>query len=65
MNAMIFAAGLGTRLMPLTQDKPKAMVLFRDKPLLWYAIQSVVKAGVEKVVVNVHHFPDTIRNNFV
>jgi len=60
MNAMIFAAGLGTRLKPLTDTMPKAMVSFLGKPLLWYAIRSVEKAGAERVIVNVHHFADKI-----
>ncbi|NPA36723.1 MAG: nucleotidyltransferase family protein [Chlorobi bacterium] len=60
MNAMIFAAGLGTRLRPLTDTMPKAMVPFMGKPLLWHAIKSVEKAGARKVVVNVHHFADKI-----
>lgn len=60
MNAMIFAAGLGTRLQPLTNNKPKALVEFRGQPLLWHAIQNVIKAGAERVVVNVHHFAQQI-----
>ncbi len=62
MNAMIFAAGLGTRLRPLTNTMPKAMVSFMGRPLLWHAIKSVEKAGAQRVVVNVHHFADTIIN---
>ena len=57
---MIFAAGLGTRLKPLTDTMPKAMVPFRGKPLLWHSIKSVEKAGAERVVVNVHHFSEQI-----
>jgi N-acetyl-alpha-D-muramate 1-phosphate uridylyltransferase len=60
MNAMIFAAGLGTRLQPLTQNMPKALVQVHQKPLLAYAIDNVVKAGATRVVVNVHHFPEQI-----
>ncbi len=60
INAMIFAAGLGTRLKPLTDTTPKAMVPFLGKPLLWHSIKSVEKAGAERVVVNVHHFADQI-----
>ena len=62
INAMIFAAGLGTRLKPLTDTIPKAMVPFRGKPLLWHSIKSVEKAGAERVVVNVHHFAEQIVN---
>ncbi len=60
INAMIFAAGLGTRLKPLTDTMPKAMIPFRGKPLLWHSIKSVEKAGAERVVVNVHHFAEQI-----
>jgi len=62
MNAMIFAAGLGTRLKPLTNSTPKALVPFRGKTLLWFAINSVVDAGATRVVVNVHHFANQIIN---
>jgi NDP-sugar pyrophosphorylase family protein len=62
MNAMIFAAGLGTRLRPLTDEMPKAMVSFMGKPLLWYAVKSVEKAGADRVVVNVHHFAGIIED---
>lgn len=62
MNAMIFAAGLGTRLQPLTNHKPKALVEFKGKPLLWHAIHSVVNAGARRVVINVHHYADQIIN---
>jgi N-acetyl-alpha-D-muramate 1-phosphate uridylyltransferase len=60
MNAMIFAAGLGSRLQPLTQNMPKALVQVHQKPLLAYAIDNVVKAGATRVVVNVHHFSEQI-----
>lgn len=57
---MIFAAGLGTRLQPITNTIPKALVPFRGQTLLWYAIQSVVDAGAKRIVVNVHHFADQV-----
>jgi NDP-sugar pyrophosphorylase family protein len=60
MNAMIFAAGLGTRLHPLTQSTPKALVKVQGQPLIWYAINNVVKAGATRVVVNTHHFASQI-----
>ena len=53
---MIFAAGLGTRLRPLTDTMPKALVEVDGKPLLWHVIQKLKEAGFERVVVNVHHF---------
>ena len=55
-QAMIFAAGLGTRLRPLTDTMPKALVEVDGKPLLWHVIQKLKEAGFERVVVNVHHF---------
>lgn len=60
MNAMIFAAGLGTRLRPLTNDVPKAMVLLAGKPLLEYVILRLKEVGVSRIVINVHHFAETI-----
>lgn len=62
MKAMIFAAGLGTRLYPLTADKPKALVELCGKPLIYHAIERLKKNGVEEFVVNVHHFADDLIN---
>jgi NDP-sugar pyrophosphorylase family protein len=59
-TAMLFAAGLGTRLRPLTNDRPKALVELGDKPLLERAIQQLKKAGITELVINVHHFADQI-----
>lgn len=56
MEGMIFAAGLGTRLRPLTDDRPKAMVEVGGKPLLEHVILKMQAAGVERIVVNIHHF---------
>lgn len=55
-QAMIFAAGLGTRLKPLTDTMPKALVRVGGQPLLWHVIQKLKAAGYERIVVNVHHF---------
>ena len=60
MRAMIFAAGLGTRLQSLTSHCPKAMVKVGGKPLLEHVLDKLYRAGVRDVVVNVHHFPDQI-----
>ena len=60
MKAMIFAAGLGTRLKPLTDTMPKALVPICGQPLLYHVIDKLVKAGYDHIVVNVHHFPDQI-----
>ena len=53
---MIFAAGLGTRLKPLTDTMPKALVRVGDKSLIEHVISKLKSSGVERVVVNVHHF---------
>ncbi len=61
MRAMLFAAGLGTRLRPLTDDRPKALVEVGGRPLLEWAVLKLKAAGVEQVVLNVHHFAGMIR----
>ncbi len=61
MNGMIFAAGLGTRLAPYTNDRPKALVEVGGKPLLEHAIEQFVRGGITTLVVNVHHFADQIK----
>ena len=60
MQAMIFAAGLGTRLKPLTDTMPKAMVRVGGEPLIRRVIQNLAEAGVGRIVVNVHHFASQI-----
>lgn len=61
MFAMIFAAGLGTRLKPLTNDCPKALVKIDGEPMLKYAIEKLIRSGVTDIVINVHHFADQIK----
>lgn len=60
MNAFIFAAGLGTRLKPLTDSMPKALVPVSGKPLLAHVIEKLKVAGCKKIVINIHHFGDMI-----
>lgn len=60
ISAMIFAAGLGTRLYPLTADKPKALVEYQGEPLLEHVLHKIIASGIRHIVVNVHHFPDLI-----
>ena len=60
MQSMIFAAGLGTRLKPLTDRKPKALVRVGGKPLIEYVLKNLVAAGSKRIVVNVHHFANQI-----
>lgn len=62
MTAMIFAAGMGTRLKPLTDIIPKALVPVCDKPLLQHVIERVTSAGCHDIVINVHHHAEQIRN---
>ena len=57
---MIFAAGLGTRLKPLTDHMPKALVPVAGKPMLEHVIGKLKAAGFDEVVINVHHFADQI-----
>lgn len=57
---MIFAAGLGTRLKPLTDTMPKALVRVGGEPLIKRVIMNLAAAGVERIVVNVHHFAEQI-----
>lgn len=56
MKAMVFAAGLGTRLKDETSLKPKALVEVGGKPLLFHAIEKLKNAGITEIVINVHHF---------
>ncbi len=60
MQAMIFAAGLGTRLKPLTDTMPKALVRVAGAPLLEHVIRRLIDAGCSRMVVNVHHFANQI-----
>lgn len=59
---MILAAGLGTRLRPLTNDRPKAMVNYQGKPLIAHAIEKLRAHGFSSVIINVHHFAEQIVN---
>ena len=60
MKAMIFAAGLGTRLRPLTDSMPKALVPVAGKPMLEHVVTRLVNAGFDDIVVNIHHFGEQI-----
>ena len=62
MKAMLFAAGMGTRLKPLTDHMPKALVEVGGRPLLDIVVRRLVDAGATEVVVNVHHFADQIKS---
>ena len=60
VHGLIFAAGLGTRLRPLTDTMPKALVPLAGKPLLQWQVEKLRDAGITDIIVNVHHFPDQI-----
>jgi len=70
MKAMILAAGLGTRLSPITDFIPKALVKIGTTPLLEFAIKKLLYYGFGDIIINVHHFPEKIldflkaNNNF-
>jgi NDP-sugar pyrophosphorylase family protein len=60
MRAMVLAAGLGTRLQPLTNDRPKALVKIGGRTLLEITLTRLASFGVRDVIINVHHFADQI-----
>ena len=60
MKAMVLAAGLGTRLRPLTDDRPKALVEINERTLLEITLTRLRRFSVSEVIVNVHHFADMI-----
>lgn len=62
MKTLIFAAGLGTRLKPLTDSMPKALVPVNGKPLLAHVMERLISEGATEVVVNVHHFAEQVKD---
>ncbi len=70
MKAMVLAAGLGTRLRPLTDDRPKALVEVAGRTLLEITLARLRSFGIREVIINVHHFADMVveylksNNNF-
>ena len=60
MKAMIFAAGLGTRLKPLTDTLPKALVPVCGKPLIEHVSRKLLASGINEAVVNIHYFADKV-----
>ena len=64
MKAMVMAAGLGTRLRPLTYEIPKPMVPVVNRPIMEHILRLLPRHGFSEVIANLHWFPDTIRNRF-
>jgi mannose-1-phosphate guanylyltransferase len=64
MKAMVLAAGLGTRLRPLTYEITKPMVPVLDRPVMEHILDLLARHGFEHVIANLHYFPDTIRDYF-
>ena len=62
-TAMVLAAGLGTRMRPLTDDRPKALVEVRGRALIDHVLDRLAQAGVEEAVVNVHWFADRLEHH--
>ncbi len=62
-RAMVLAAGLGTRMRPLTNDRPKALVEVAGKALIDYVLDRLAAVGVELAIVNVHHFADLLQKH--
>src|SRR5881394_592389 len=61
MKAMILAAGFGERLWPLTADRTKPALPVLGKPLVGYVAEYLARFGISNVVVNLHHYPDSVR----
>src|SRR5947209_1056690 len=64
MKAMVLAAGLGTRLRPLTYEIPKPMVPVLDRPVMAHIVDLCRRQGFDQLIANLHYFPDTIRGYF-
>ena len=60
MRAMILAAGLGTRMRPITHTMPKLLVPVCNRPLIGWAVETFLRAGIRDLIVNLHHFPEAI-----
>jgi NDP-sugar pyrophosphorylase family protein len=64
MKAMVFAAGYGTRLRPVTDNLPKALVPLGGKPMIDWVIRRLVMAGVKEIIINVHYLADQLEAYF-
>lgn len=61
MRALLLAAGLGTRLRPITDSIPKCLVPIHGKPLLGYWLDLLCRGGIERILVNTHYFPEKVK----
>ncbi|MBI2822243.1 MAG: NDP-sugar synthase [Acidobacteria bacterium] len=61
MKCLILAAGLGTRLLPLTLCRAKSAVPYRNRPLIGHCLAALAAAGINDVAINLHHLPDSVR----
>src|SRR5437899_7629314 len=64
MRAMVLAAGLGTRLRPLTYEITKPMVPVLDRPVIEHIVELLARHGFDEVIANLHYFPDSITEHF-
>ena len=64
MKAMVLAAGLGTRLKPITFEIPKPMVPVLDRPVMAHIVAMLERQGFDELIANLHYYPDTIRDYF-
>jgi MurNAc alpha-1-phosphate uridylyltransferase len=62
-TAMILAAGFGTRMRPLTDDRPKPMVELDSRPMIDHILERLAKAGIERTIVNLHYQADILENH--
>jgi len=62
MNVLLLAAGLGTRLRPITNSIPKCLVPIHGKPLLAYWLDTLLKSSVDKVLINTHYFSEAVES---
>ena len=63
MKAFLLAAGVGSRLRPITDSIPKCMVAINGRPLLDIWVDALDRAGVDEILVNLHHLPDVVRQH--
>ena len=60
VRALLLAAGLGTRLQPLTDQWPKCLMPIGERPLLEYWLETLWRSGISEVLVNLHHLPEIV-----